>query len=126
LREIGEKPTVMVEKHLATVFWHCRKNARTRGISMNLTRADLLAMWVRSRGRCELTRIRFDLTRVNECRRRPYAPSIDRIVGADGYSVDNCRLVVVAVNLAMNEWGAEVFARIAREYLRASKIYHNG
>jgi hypothetical protein len=30
----------------------------------------------------------------------------------------NCRLVVIAINLAMNEWGHDVFGKIAAGYLR--------
>lgn len=50
--------------------------------------------------------------------RRPYVVSIDRIDSAKGYEAKNIRLVVSAVNLAMNEWGLEIFDRIAREYVK--------
>ena len=76
------------------------------------------ALWLRSGGRCELTLIPFDLVNVDGFKRRPYAPSLDRIDSAKGYRVDNCRLVVVVANLAINEWGEDVFARVARAFLR--------
>lgn len=118
MRRAGLKPTEMLEKHLVTILGHARKNARSRDLTMNLARPELRAIWIRSAGRCELTGIKFDLINGIGYRRRPYAPSIDRIDSREGYSAANCRLVVVAMNLAMNEWGHEVFSKIASGYLR--------
>ena len=105
-------------KHLSTIYCNAKKNARPRGIAFELTMDDVRAMWTRSRGRCELTGLRFDLMRVQGCHRRPMAPSIDRVDSSAGYTPPNCRLVSVAINLAMNEWGEAVFERIARGFLR--------
>src|SRR5690606_21411241 len=45
--------------------------------------------------------------------RRPFAPSLDRIDTSTGYEAGNCRLVCVLANIALNEWGEDVFARVA-------------
>lgn len=45
--------------------------------------------------------------------RRPYAPSLDRIDAEQPYSLKNCRLVLQAVNFALNAWGDEVFLDVA-------------
>lgn len=117
LEQIGVVPTRMNTESLAPVYWHARKNAKSRGIAFDLSRQDVLQIWERSGGRCELTGLQFDLFKRNGYRRRPFAPSLDRVLCSEGYSVTNCRLVVVAINLALNEWGEDVFARIARAYL---------
>ncbi len=52
-------------------------------------------------------------------RRAPWAPSVDRIDSSKGYVPGNVRLVCVAANLAMNEWGEDVLARVARAYVEA-------
>jgi hypothetical protein len=40
---------------------------------------------------------------------RPFAPSLDRINAAQGYSLGNVRLVAVIVNAALNQWGDAAF-----------------
>lgn len=118
LKRNGITPTRMDARHLSTIYWHARKNAKSREISFDLARADINDLWIRSSGRCELTYIPFDLENEGGYRRRPFAPSIDRIDNRSGYWAGNCRLVVVAINLAINEWGLEVFGRVARGFLR--------
>ena len=44
----------------------------------------------------------------------PIAPSIDRRLSAGGYAPDNVRLVCVAVNFGLGQWGDEVFLSLAR------------
>ncbi len=45
---------------------------------------------------------------------RPFAPSIDRIEGAKGYTRENTRLVAWAVNCLCGVWGSETALEIAR------------
>lgn len=69
---------------------------------------------------CALTGIPFEFERESAVSRRPFAASIDRKDSSLGYSVDNCRIVCVAVNLAMNAWGEAVLFRVAANLLRAN------
>jgi hypothetical protein len=66
-------------------------------------------------GRCELTGLPFDLT-VRKARRWN-SPSIDRIDAARGYTHDNVRFVVWALNAALSDWGERVFHLIATAWL---------
>lgn len=52
---------------------------------------------------------------------RPFMPSIDRTNSAKGYTAGNCRLVCVAANFAMNEWGQGVLHKLAVAYVK----HHN-
>lgn len=81
-------------------------------------------MIIRSRGRCEVTGIPFTYERLGKGpnAKAPWGMSIDRIDSRQGYTVQNCRLVCTAVNLAMNEWGEDGLARIARFYRQRLKI----
>lgn len=104
--------------HLTTIRAHSRKNAKTRSLDFALSRDDVLAIWQRSGGTCEVSGLKFDLMNPGGYRRRPFAPSIDRIDSTKGYTIDNCRLVVLILNLAINEFGEDVFAKAATAFLR--------
>ena len=56
----------------------------------------------------------------------PWGPSIDRIDNAYGYEAWNCRVVCVAMNLALHQFGEEVFRVLALTYRMrdAARIPH--
>lgn len=81
-----------------------------------LSKEDERVLKRRCNGKCELTGLAFDIGK-GSWSRRPYAPSIDRIDSSKGYTTDNCRVVCVAINLAMNEWGEDVYKAVAMAYL---------
>jgi hypothetical protein len=75
---------------------------------------DLRALWKAGQGQCMLTGLPFRETAVGTGKaRRPYAPSLDRIESNQPYSQRNCRLVLQAVNFALNAFGDDVFLAIA-------------
>jgi hypothetical protein len=91
-----------------------RKRAAIKGLPFDVKPADARLLWDRCGGKCEVTGIPFDFELMAaKHSRRPYAPSLDRRDNALGYSVENVRVVCVAVNLAMNQWGEAVLLRIA-------------
>lgn len=47
---------------------------------------------------------------------RLYVPSLDRIVAGRGYTTDNARIVLLAVNVMLSDWGADVFEQVANSY----------
>ena len=46
--------------------------------------------------------------------KHPFAPSLDRISSRGGYTLDNVRLVCIAVNFGMGQWGEELYLTFAR------------
>lgn len=74
-----------------------------------LSRSDLEKLFDRADGRCEVTGIPFTSDPEYGGSRKPFIPSIDRIDSTKPYELYNCRLVCLAANLAMNEWGERVF-----------------
>ena len=65
-------------------------------------------------GCCALSGLPFHLRVVGSGKaRRPFAPSVDRVDSASGYTRDNVRLVCQAVNFALNAYGEDVFRAIA-------------
>lgn len=104
-------------KYLAKSRERAIKRDKDRGRTATLSPADLKAMIDRCDGRCELTGILFSLQTYGDTLRRPFAPSIDRIDNTQPYSGQNCRLILLALNIAINEWGETVFRDIAFNFL---------
>lgn len=99
------------------------ERARAKGLPF-----DLDFQWVAHRierqdFRCALSGIAFFCDRSRIGTRNPYAPSLDRIDCAKGYTRDNVRVVLYALNVMLSDWGLEVVQRIANGCRRrANKI----
>lgn len=107
------------ELQLAAMLKQSRKNARARGLPHSITIDDLREMASLSGGRCALSGLKFEyglakeVDGLNTRRKRPWAPSIDRIDSTRGYDIGNVRLVCVAVNIARQDFPDSVLYRIA-------------
>lgn len=91
--------------------------AQARGVAFTLTIVDVEDMLAATRGRCSVTGIPFDYASLGDRFKRPWAPSLDRIRPALGYTPLNCRVVCTAANLAMHVWGEDVLRRLAESYV---------
>lgn len=104
----------VAEQETTARFFRMWKNARQRAKKSRIIWAlSLDEFWLivrQSNGRCAVTGLPFaiDLTKHN-----PEQPSLDRIDSSLGYSPGNCRMVLLAVNYAMNTWGENTFRKIA-------------
>jgi hypothetical protein len=59
--------------------------------------------------------MKFSLERYpNALVKHPFAPSIDRKLSDGHYTPANVRLVCVAVNFGMGQWGQELYMKLAR------------
>lgn len=94
---------------LLTLAREARKRAAKRDLPFTLSRADLSLLIRRADGQCEVTGLPFSHDRHQGSLYRPFAPSIDRISSAGGYTLANVRLTCVIVNAAFNQWGEEPF-----------------
>jgi hypothetical protein len=104
-----------------------QRRARRNGTQFTLTRDDLDILWERCEGRCAVSGLEFDDERVPHALvERPYWPSIDRIDGRMGYTLENTRITCVAANFAMNEWGLDVLRRVAHGVVQKEKDEANG
>ena len=103
---------------LRRIYRRTLSRASRLDISVELTAEDLFGMYDRQLGRCAMTDIELDLTNGRtKGHKRPWAPSLDRIDNKNGYTKANCRLVCVAANFAMNEWGESVLREMAVGYM---------
>jgi hypothetical protein len=89
--------------------------ARKAGMSFTLPAEYTVKLDGDQGGRCAVTGIKFNLERFADALvKHPFAPSVDRRLSSGGYTEDNVRLVCVAVNFGMGQWGEEVFLTLAR------------
>lgn len=109
--EIGE---AIPWQKLNRLFDRTKRRAADRKIEFLLRREELDELATRSFGMCEITHIKFDgQYKPAGSSTRPWAMSIDRIESGKPYTKDNCRLVCVAVNMALGQWGLGVLLNIA-------------
>lgn len=102
-----------VVRYFRTAIGEARKRAAKKGIPFDLAVGDAEDML--GDGTCQLTEIPFSLEKIGK--RRPFAPSLDRVTAETGYVRSNVRIVCVAVNLAINEWGESLFAYVAEQFI---------
>lgn len=88
-----------------------KKNAVVRDIPWDLSSEEFSRLVDAANGQCAITGIQFDWSAAPGFR-RPFAPSLDRIVNSLGYKKGNVRLVCCVVNFALGEWGEAVFWRM--------------
>lgn len=93
-----------------------RNVARKLSIDCDLTVDWLLDRYNQQQARCQMSGIEFDLSRLAKSKRHPYGPSIDRIDYKLGYTKDNVRLVNIATNYALNQFGEDILRHIASCY----------
>jgi hypothetical protein len=72
-----------------------KRRAAQKGLECDLTVDWASARWT---GKCEITGIPFDLALPGKPGGRPFSPSIDRIDSTKGYTTDNSRFVLWAIN----------------------------
>lgn len=122
-------PEAELLSYLAKSRERALRRDRKRSRVAELTPDDMRTMYHRSGGRCELTGIPFSLEKADGTFRRPLAPSIDRLDNGKPYSLANCRLIALAVNIGINEWGDVLFRRIALAFLSREEdlpVHSNG
>jgi len=94
-----------------------RDKARVRAKRLGLN-FDLPIEWVHNqlkRGTCAVTGISFDLaTGLGSRFHHKYAPTIDRIDPSQGYTRENCQVVVCQYNAAKGAWAHEDVMVLAR------------
>jgi len=103
------------DRRAKSMLSSAKQRAARDGVQCSLTWEWILGCL--TAGSCAVTGLPFDLSKHPVFKTHPFAPSIDRITAGDDYSPANCRVVILAVNAAMNEWGEDVFRQVAVAYI---------
>lgn len=114
--ERAEALGIVTAGNYRLLYKRAEMNAAKREIPFLLAKEEFDQIVKRSKGRCEITGLRFDLGVIAGAYRRPFAPSLDRISSSGAYEYANVRLVCCAVNAALSDWGIAVFERMATAY----------
>lgn len=104
------------KRHVGRSLEIAVKGARQRSSKKKLA-FDIDISWAleqaaRQNFRCRLTGISFYMPTASTSYRHPYAPSLDRIDPCGGYTKDNVRIVIFAINVMLMDWGQQVFERV--------------
>ncbi len=121
------KPTVAENRRLDTsaaikkALKRSATRAQQKGWDFDLTLEWAEGILENNDYRCPMTGIPF----MKLCEQRgamhPFAPSIDRIDTSQGYTQDNTRIVLTAINIMMSDWGEDVMDEVFAGYLRNKK-----
>lgn len=108
----------VLRRALLRAFKSRRADAAVRGIPFQLTAQQVVDLAEATQWRCAVTGVTFSMKRSRAGRHAALSPSIDRIEPALGYVPGNVRVVCLATNFAMNEWGDEVMHVLAEGWMR--------
>lgn len=97
---------------LVSMLYNAKGRASKNNLHFDLNIDFLKEKWT---GRCELSGIEFAKDIISK--RNPFRPSLDRIDNNKGYTKDNVRIILWGLNLAINEYGLEIYLKIAKGVL---------
>lgn len=103
------------------IVWQARSRARRKGVPFELNVSWAHRTFHEQAGRCAVSGIDMEMPSKG-MKQSPYQVSIDRVRSSLGYTEDNCRLVILAVNLAMNIWGEAAFKKLAHRIAAESLL----
>ncbi len=105
------------DKFIEKLYRRMKERTLNRGHQGMISLDQLSALFATTNGRCQLTGIKFTTDNPMKCRVRPFSPTVDRIDSSLGYIDGNCRVVCNAVNIAINDFGEEIFSKVAEGYV---------
>jgi hypothetical protein len=90
--------------------------AKRKGMRCDIDSAWALNKIEAAGYRCELSGIPFLKPHDRASFMHPFIPSVDRKNPALGYTKENCRIVIFALNVMISDWGEEIMLTVARAY----------
>lgn len=94
------------------IYRSARSNALAKNVKWDLTEQHVLDMMVAANGYCQISGLPFTNEAHGKRGLRPWMPSIDRINATGCYETGNVRLICVVANIALSDFGDEVFKKL--------------
>lgn len=94
-------------RYLRTSIAKAKERSVRDGVDFSLTKEALCKKMDDQDGRCALSGMRFNFRKSTRSKKRPFAPSIDRIETLKGYTPDNTRLITQIANYARHSFSDE-------------------
>jgi hypothetical protein len=104
--------------YLSQWISNIKNRSKKKGWSFDIDTSFIQELFEKQDGKCAITKIpfTFNFTKHKNYKKDPFSPSIDRIDSSRGYTKDNVRIVCMVVNLALNEFGYEIFAKMCQAF----------
>lgn len=109
-----------LDRHFADYLRLVRAGAISRGLFFGLDKDDLLGLYIRQEGKCNLTGIRMaweSRGKKGRGNRAPAAPSLDRIDSDKDYTLDNVQMVLQIVNTMKSDLPQSVFIEVCQSVI---------
>ena len=91
-----------------------RSNVKRSEVEFDLDAQAMTRLWERQGGFCAVSGLDFtDEEFPQALVKRPFAPSIDRVIAGGKYIESNVRIVCVCAYFSMNEWGIDTLVQLA-------------
>lgn len=103
-----------IKRPWAALLSNAKERAKKKGLEFSLTTEWALRTYT---GNCALTGISFIVKFEGKRGGRPYSPSIDRIDQTRGYTPDNCRFILHALNCFRGVMCDSEMENIARRFV---------
>jgi len=94
-----------------------KDRAERKNLEFNLSVDKIIATI--KKGYCELTGLKFNMNKTTNTHINPYSPSIDRKDSSKGYTDDNVRVVLSAVNSALGQYDDKTILPILKAMVKA-------
>ncbi len=105
----------LMAKWLRALVPRSRHRAGRSGLMHDLPADQGWQLFQQQQGLCAISGLAFSLAEFSGVLvKHPFAPSLDRISSQRGYTAENVRLVCIAVNFGMGQWGEELYLTFAR------------
>jgi hypothetical protein len=105
------------------IYERQKSSAFGRGIPFDLNPGKIYTLMKSTGFRCAVSGIPFAKRFAGMGKRDPWAPSLDRIENRHGYSLENVRVVCLAANIAMSDWGFDALFRLSRGIHRSALMF---
>lgn len=113
------------QSELKAVLRRARSSSRSRNLLLEFDLEQLRSLWEAQKGCCDVSGLVFnDERHEGAFVKTPFAASLDRIDSSKGYIAGNVRLVCMAANFALNEWGDDVLRRLAHGVVETEQKRH--